>query len=176
MTARFTSCCGAARFWRVQGLEFDHCGLRVAPSSRRRFRPLRHGLSWRPAPPESKSESIRLQTPLNGLSERRHRSGPKAGAGSCTSLGARIDSVDESRAYPTCPGRKSMCALSLTCTCEQKPVRAIPFPEDWLGMIIVAAASQGWCRTILVDQGPRPEELINELEVETPSVVQRRDC
>ena len=80
----------------------------------------------RPAPPASKSESIRLQTPLNGLSERRHRSGPKPDAGSCTSLGARIDLVDDSRAYPTCPGRKSMCALSLTCTCEQKSLRAIP--------------------------------------------------
>jgi hypothetical protein len=143
VTARFTSCCGAARFWRAQGLDFDHCGLRVAPSSRRRLRPLRHGLPWRLAPPASKSESIRLQTPLNGLSERRHRSGPKPDAGSCTSLGARIDSVDDSRAYPTCPGRKSMCALSLTCTCEQKPLRAIPFPEDWLRMIMGVAASQG---------------------------------
>ena len=126
VTARFTSCCGAARFWRAQGLDFDHCGLRVAPSSRRRLRPLRHGLPWRLAPPASKSESIRLQTPLNGLSERRHRSGPKPDAGSCTSLGARIDLVDDSRAYPSCPGRKSMCALSLTYTCEQKPLRAIP--------------------------------------------------
>ena len=27
-------------------LDFDHCGLRVAPSSRRRLRPLRHGLPW----------------------------------------------------------------------------------------------------------------------------------
>ena len=79
--------------------------------------------------------------------------GPKPDAGSCTSLGARIDLVDDSRAYPTCPGRRSMCALSLTCTCEQKPLRAIPFPEDWLRMIMGVAASQGWCRTILVDQG-----------------------